>query len=309
MDMERIIKGIKFKKNKGESKKDAVKSAAKYIFDNQADIIDFYIKKSYNQKFKNIVGALFDKMSDERFAEALMYIMKKAKKDVKEGVEDPAYLDPGFAVIINGYLEWAHRQENKNELSDLFDMYFEIIRKLLKKKSEKIAKKVGIDDAIVRELLVFAPSKDYISSDKYVGIYSQNMLYKLYVLAQERSAEDIGLTETKQVKKLFKSIFGEKLLDLIAVHVLLEKRARMKPYNEDQLTIWNLMTRFALEVVDSQDKKHIGRLLKLYIMRRKNDERNNRDAARRINLNGLSADYKNINKVVNKLSDEEKKYL
>jgi hypothetical protein len=70
------------------------------------------------------------------------------------------------------------------------------------------------------------------------------------------------------------------------------------------------MTRFALETIEKQDKKHIHQLIKLYVTRRKNDARNNKDAARRVNmLSGLSADYKNINKIVGKLSDEDKKYL
>jgi hypothetical protein len=312
MEITNIIKGMKFKKSKKDglkSKEDVIKAYAKYIYDYQSDIIDFYIKKSFNPKFKDTVAKLYEKMTDVKFAQALEYILKKAKKDAKKGVADPVHLDPGFAVIINGYLEQAHHREDADENAELFDMYFALIRKLLKKKSEKIAEKVGIDDAIVREILVFAPSKEYISSDKYVGVYSQRMLVKLYILAQDKTKE-IGLTETKQVKKLFKAIFGEKLLDLIAVHILLEKKERTKNYNDSQLAIWNLMTRFALETIEKQEKKHIHQLIKLYVTRRKNDARNNKDAARRVNmLSGLSADYKNINKIVGKLSDEDKKYL
>lgn len=294
--MEAIIKGLKPNK----MKKDAL---AKYIFDNQADIVAFYISKGFNKKFANLINSLYAKMGNAKFPEALKIILKKAKKD------DEIYLDPGFAVIINGYLEYAHRAENANELTDIFDEYYDIIDRILKKRAKKLASDLDIDAEIIKELLVIAPSKEYISNDKYVGLYSQKMLRKLYILAQDTNRE-LGISTTKQVRKLFKKIFGEKLIDLIAVHVLLEKKEFIKGYNEAQLAVWNLMTAFALETIEKQDKKHISELLKYYASRRMNDERKQRDAARRISIATVNAEeYPRIAKVVSKTPDKIAKYL
>lgn len=294
--MDKLIKAMKPNK----MKKDEL---AKMIFENQADIVSFYINKGYNKKFKPVIDSLYSKMSCKKFPAALKLIIKRGKKD------EDIFLDPGFAVIINGYLEYALRLENSDDMSEILDGYYDVIDSLLKKRAKKIADDIGIDADVVKEILVIAPSKEYISDDRFVGIYSQKMLRKLYLMAENTESE-IGITTTKQVRKLFKKVFGEKLIDLIAVHILLEKKEYIKNYNEKQLAVWNLMTDFALETIEKQDKKHVGELLKYYAQRRSRDAEKGRDSARRISIATVNAEqYPKIAKTIDKMNDKVKKYL
>lgn len=316
--MEKLIRSMKPNK----MKKDEL---AKIIFENQADIIAFYVKKGHDKRFKPTINLLWEKMSHKKFPAALKLIIKRSKK------EEEIFLDPGFAVIINGYYEHLRvtKKDSCDDLTDIMSEYYDIIDSLLKKRSKKIGEAVDVAPDVIKELLVIAPSKDYISSDKFVGVYSQKMLRKLYMLA-EPADSDIGLTTTKQVRKMFKKLFGEKLLDLIAMHILLEKKEFISKYNERQIAVWNLMTDFALETLESQKKDHIIELLKYYAVRRMDAERKMRgnksengdtqhksgncdeimDAARRISLTTIPAeDYPKIAKAVSKSSKKIKKYL
>lgn len=273
------------------------------VYDYQDAIIGFYIKKSFSVKFKKQTDALFERMRHEKFAKAIGKILKRAKKD--EGI----VLDPGFAVVINGFIEYNQKAEVKADDATI-EAYYEIIDKLLRKQAKKLAKDLDLDESVIKEVLVIAPNKDYISSEKYVGLYSQKMLRKLYVLAGQEGTE-LGLATTKQVKKLFTKIFGKNLLDVIAVHILLEKKEYIAKYSEPQIAVWNLFTRFALETIEAQEKDHIKELIKYFTSRRRSDENRQNDAARRISLIGLpEEEYPRICKIVNKIKDEKiKKYL
>lgn len=274
---------------------------ANIIYDNQKDVVNYFIKRSHNRKAQETLSKLYTIMASEKFPKALKLIIKKAKKN------DKIHLDAGFAVIINGFLE-ENARTKLTEDSEVLDMYYEVIDSLLLKKSTKIAKKCDMDPKVVEELLLIAPSKDYISDDKFVGIYSQKMLRKLYILAQ--NSDENVLSDVKQIKKLFKAIFGENLLDLIAINILLEKKEFLKNYNEKQVYVWNRMTDFALETIEKQSKDDIKGAIKYYVDRRISDEKKQRDSARRINLQSIASDtYPKIAKVVSKLPEKVSKYL
>lgn len=295
--MEKLVRDLKKinKMKKGD--------VASVIYDTQEETIKFFIKRSHNRKVQETTLAkLYKIMADEKFVKGLKAILKKGKKD-KDIV-----LDPGYAVIINGFLEENNRSK-LTEDTEILDGYYEVIDKLLLKKAEKIASKCDLDAKVVEELLLIAPSKEYISDKKFVGIYSQKMLRKLYILAQ--SAEENVITDTKQIKRLFKGIFDDKdLIDVIAINILLEKKEFIKNYNEKQVYVWNRMTDFALDTIEKRDKDVIKSYIKYYIDRRMSDERKGKDAARRINLKSVMAEnYPKIAKVVSKLPEKAVKYL
>lgn len=295
--MEKLVRDLKKinKMKKGD--------VASVIYDTQEETIKFFIKRSHNRKVQETTLAkLYKIMADEKFVKGLKAILKKGKKD-KDIV-----LDPGYAVIINGFLEENNRSK-LTEDTEILDGYYEVIDKLLLKKAEKIASKCDLDAKVVEELLLIAPSKEYISDKKFVGIYSQKMLRKLYILAQ--SAEENVITDTKQIKRLFKGIFDDKdLIDVIAINILLEKKEFIKNYNEKQVYVWNRMTDFALDTIEKRDKDVIKSYIKYYIDRRMSDERKGKDAARRINLKSVMGEnYPKIAKVVSKLPEKAVKYL
>jgi hypothetical protein len=113
------------------------------------------------------------------------------------------------------------------------------------------------------------------------------MLRKIYILTGEK---ELNLDSTKKIRGLFQKLFGKKLIDVVAVNVLLEKKEYMKNFNENQTAVWNMLTDFALDVIEKQDKEHIVELVEYYCNRRKSDSERNRDSARRISLNNIDVE-------------------
>ena len=291
--MKNFIYGLK-------PKKMSVTDLAYAIDDNQKNLVDFYVKHGFKMKNADTINELYSKMLNPKFAKAL-------KKVAKDGNEETPWtgLDYGFIMIINGFIERNHKNEAMTE--DLLATYTNIVNKVLKSKINTISKKVGIDKDIVKELLVVVPDKAYVNNERALAFYCQKMLRKMYIIAAER---DLGLTDTDKVKDLFKKIFGKKLLDIIAVNMLLEKKEFMKNFNENQTMLWNLITEFALETFERQNKGHITELIEYYCDRRKSDAERNRDAARRISLNHIDAEkYPETAKRISKFSKNGKESL
>lgn len=266
------------------------------IDENQKDLINFYVKQGFRMKNAETINTLFDKMMKEKFVKALKKIIKS---------EDGNGLDPAFVVIINGLIEKNHKSEKMTD--ELLEAYTKIINKVLKPRIKEISKVVDIDKDIIKELLVIVPNAECVSSEKATGFYSQKMLRKLYLIASDK---EIGLDNTKKIKKLFKALFGKNILDLIAINILLEKKEYMKNFNENQIAVWNIFTDFALEYIEKQDKKHITELIEYYCNRRKNDDERNRDAARRISLTNIDEEkYPTITNRVAKFAKTSKESI
>ena len=294
--MEKFIKQCKPNKMKKEE-------LAKWLYEHQTEMISFFIKKGFYKDQQPLVMSLYSKMEHEKFPKALKYIIKKGKKDENSDIR----LEPGFAVIINGFLENVNRKEDKDMFADLCEEYTEIIEKILGKKAKKIAKDTDIEKDIILEVLSIAPSEEYIKNEKAVAFAVQKILRKLYALAKDA---DLGIEKTSQFKKMFSKVFNKELLDVVAINILLERKEHSKNYNETQLNVWNKLTDFALETLEKQKKGHILELLKFYAKRRMMDEKNKKDAARRMVLVTLPDDvYPNINKALKKLNERTLKYL
>lgn len=267
------------------------------IIEYQDDLIDFYIKKAHQQKSAELFNKLFERLEH-----------KKMIKAIKSGVKDGS-ISIGFVSVIAGLIEKLTRSEDAEEHAEVVAQYTEIATKLLKKRINKLSKSLELEPEVLLELLFVVPDKKYISDEKYIGIYSQKMLRKLYIYSANK---DTGINDTTKIKKLFKKLLGENLLDVIAVNILLEKKEYIKNLNERQTAMWNLMTKFALETIEAQDKEHITELIEYYVRRRHNDFKKKRDAARRIQLTSVNAeDYPRLAKRVSKMSKDEEisKYL
>jgi hypothetical protein len=289
--MKEFIKELKIKKMKASE-------IAYEIVSYQTDLVRWFINDAHKAKNAELVNELYSKMATEKFAKAMKKILKN--KDDMYGE-----LDCGFAVIIASFLEKFHKDESVTD--EIIEIYTDVTDKLLKKRIKEVNKKLNISEDVIKELLVITPDVGYISNDKFVGIYSQKMLRKLYILSAEN---EIGLTETEQVQKLFKKLFGKNLLDLIAINILLEKKEYLKNFNEQQTAMWNLMTSFALEYIEGEEKEHIVELLEYYCSRRKRDAENNKDGARRINLSSVpESDYPRIAKGIKKFTKNGKESL
>lgn len=256
-------------------KKVETSELAGMIDDNQTQLVEFYVKHGHKMKNQETINTLYNKMLHPKFVKAL----KKVAKSVTGDDKSWAGLDVGFIVLINGFIENMHKNEAMTE--ELMSEYTKIINKVLKPRINEISKEVGIEKDIVKELLVIVPDKETITNDRAMAFYCQKMLRKMYILAAEK---DLGLDKIKRVKNLFQRIFGKKCLDLVAINILLEKKEYMKNFNENQTTLWNMLTEFALGYINDQDKGHITELIEYYTERRKGDAERNRDSARRISL-------------------------
>ena len=273
---------------------------ATMIYENQDSIVDFYLKNSHRKEATEMISHLFDKMACEKFAKAIGKIYKKSSKD--EEIE----INLGLAMVIAGFIEKRHAEMSE----DLNTAYTSLIRKILKKRIKEVNKSLSLDESIVADLLLIIPDKSFIRNEKVLGIYCQKLFRKLYILAQNN---DIGIADTKTLGKVFKKIIGKKNIDVVATYILLEKKEYLKNFNDKQQALWNLMTQFALDTIEAQEKKHIVELLELYVSRRKFDANKDRDVARRIDLTSIDAEqYPKIAKAVSKLSKSKsniEKYL
>lgn len=280
-------------------KKMDVSDLAYMIDENQKDLVDFYVKHGFKMKNAETINMLYEKMLNPKFVKAL----KKVAKNGEEG--SWTGLDYGFIMIINGFIEKCHNNEKMTD--ELLTKYTDIINKVLEFKIKKISKTVDIDKDVVKELLVVVPDKACVNNERAVGFYTAKMLRKMYIIAAQK---DLGLDDTKKIKNLFKKLFGKKLIDVVAVNVLLEKKEYMKNFNENQTTMWNLITDFALEVIENQDKEHIVELVEYYCNRRKSDFERNRDSARRISLNNIDSEkYPKLAKRISKFAKDGKESL
>jgi len=259
------------------------------LYDYLPELVQFYVKKGHNRVDE--VNQLFDRMQNRKFAKTLLRILK---------TPEHSPVDLALATLIYDFMERRH--QNLDE--ELMGLYTEAVDKILKKRVKKLSKKLGLSKDLLKELLVVVAEPDAISDPKFVGIYVHRMLRKLYALAKDN---DLGLENVKSVRKLFKALFGEELLNHIAVNVLLERKEHLRNYNENQQAVWNLLTDFALETLEENKKSEIRELLEMYVQRRAKDAEKQRDAARRIQFASISEeDYPKIYAAYEKLSKKEK---
>lgn len=265
------------------------------LLEAQEDLIEYFVKFAHNPKHADRTAAVYERLGSKTTVKAIKEIEKHDK------------LEKGFVLVASNYINYATTKEEYDV--DIVDKYTKLIKKVLKDDTKEISEKTGIDEDIVTELLVVIPDEKYRNNEKYVRIFMQKVLRKIYMLSKTR--EDI-ITNPKQIKKFFKLTFGKDVLDLIAIYVLLERKEVMEKFNASQVAVFNKITVFALEYIESREKKKIKKMLKEYIRIRMNDDKRGKDAARRFNFAGITDDtYGEIYKVVEKLKADEDlaKYL
>jgi hypothetical protein len=258
------------------------------LYDHIPTIVELYIKKGH--KSQDLVKELFDRMEDPKFAKTLKRILK---------TPDASPVDFGMATVIADFLERRRQQIDE----DLIEMYTDAIDKILKKRVKKISKKVNIEGDLIKELLVVVAEPTAISDPRFIGLYVSRMLRKLYAISREN---EIGLEDHKTLKKLFTALFGKEEINQVAINVLLERKDFIRNFNENQMAVWNLVTNFALEVLEKNEKKELKELVEYYITRRAKDAEKQRDSARRLQFAQISEeDYPKLHKVAAKLSKNE----
>lgn len=289
--MKEFLKQWKEKRIKGMNK-----DSRDYLLNDYLPVVvSDYMSKAH--KMPEQVTELFDRMEDVRFVNTLNRVIKND--------EDYAPVDTGMATIIADFLENRHEKLS----DDMIAVYGKAVDRILKDRIKEVSKKTGIrNKELLKELLVVMPDPSYTNA-KFISIYVQCLSNKLYALSKNN---ELGLTNVKTVKSLYKEIFGKKLLNAVAASILLERKEHIANFNENQLAIWNLLTNFALQTIEKNDKAEVREVLEFFASTRIKDATKERDAARRIQFASISEeDYPKIHKAFGKLSRKEKysKYL
>lgn len=256
-------------------------------------ICEFMLKNSHKDKVTT--AELFTRMNDLKFAKTLKKVIKKN--------ED---CNPVMALVIGTFVE---RNPQKPD-DEIIEVYADCITKLLKEPIKKVAKKTGMSKEFVAEVLAIVPTPSIVHK-KNTGVYVNKLLRKLYFMAKEGEVE-IDIEDSKSLKKLLITIFGEDNFDFVLAEILLERKDQIKSFNQEQLAIWNTITDFALETLEKKKKKELKSVLEFYISRRKFDVEKDRDSARRTPLLGIvPEDYPKLSEVISTLAEKEnmKKYL
>lgn len=276
-----------------------------FLAEEQYVLIEEYVKNIHNQKYQENAAHMYQVFMSAKVVKGFEKYVKNFKDELSEG----------WAVLIMDALEYSRdHKENiqEDELDAILEGYTAILGKLLKKRTKEITKKSNITPEALQELLVIAPSTDFISNEKYVGVYVRKMTSKLYTLCKKADPKSIGLESVKDVSKLFKGIFNKDLLRWVALEILLERKDAVAKATATEKLMWALLTDFALETVENLPKEDRKKTVENYCKRRFGDAKRDKDSARRVNLLSLSEDdFPKTSKLVKKLSEDErvKQYL
>jgi len=263
------------------------------IYRCQADIITFYTRK--RRKSPKELDALYNRMSNEKFVKALKKIVKS----------DELELNPWFVVVITGFTTYAmHLPEDEKVSDEIMEDYSKIITKLLKKDVSKIIKKYNVSEEEVYNILIEAPTTEFIDEPKYIIPYAQRMFRKLYMRAKD---EDVVFT-AKTLRKVVKDVYGKEYVEYFALAALLERKDNIKQFNERQLAVWNMITDFALSYVEKQNKDDIKDFIITYAKRRESDAKREKSVAvRRLEFSSINTeDYPKLRSVTDKLKNSKK---
>lgn len=264
----------------------------RFVYDELPDLVRFYLRKAHKEQ--DTVAQMFDMFKDKKFAKAIKEILK---------TDDYNPIEVSAATMLGDFLVTSGSDLDEKTL----EIYSDAIKKILKKRTGKVVKKSGLDPDVAQELLLVIADPEIIGDPKFLYIYMQRLLKKLYAIARDR---DLGLDSTDKFKGLFKVLFGGDMLPHVPVHILLEPKHIMGKFNENQISVWNGLTAFALEYLEKQakdDKDGVRDALKSYTDRREFESNKGRDSARRINLQSLTEeDYPKLAKIISKVADKDK---
>ena len=254
------------------------------------------------------------KAKEDFFALINNKTMAKAFKEAAlEEVLTPKIVTMLFDFLTN----YLTKQEDFNKEAPFEDKKFkwfsEAMDLVAKPRIEKIESKTGLSSDLLMELVPVVPVVPNVKELKWKVFQVLNRLYGWLDFTQpdySKVPEEERLT-LKQLKKLFKQLFGKENMDEVAKYILLENNSRISQHKESSQAVSRLLTVVALDTLEDGSKSDIADALKSYINIRKADEKKGRNAQRRCNLLKAS-DHGKVYKVVNKLIDanaENEKYL
>jgi hypothetical protein len=280
-----------------------------FIARSMPELIAFHKKDGRFQP--ELLVKVYERMGDAKIAKGIAKLAKDNGLEIEAAPLIYEFLD-------SYYMEKGKQLEGEEKEAHLAiaNMYLSTVQSILNKRAKKMAKKLNITEDFAMELLTSVPSKEYVDNPKVLGIYVGKLTRQLYseVADGKTFIVDAAVDSSPDLyRKIFKYLFEKDFLSNIAINILLEYKDNLKGMKENQKTIWNALTTFALEELDSYKSDALKELVIHYINRRKADAKKNKDQARRVVLSESidQESYPNLFKVATKLKkkDEYKEFI
>ena len=243
------------------------------IQDNMIDIVEFYVTKGHNKKHVDTVNKLFGVLSSDKF-------MSVVEKMTKKKSEYP--LLPEAAIVFSDLVDKRGKELGEEKV----EFYAGVVDKLLKPRVKEIAEKVQLPKELITETLVVLPEVELVN-ERFVPIYVNKALRKMYVLANVLGKESLENISSKDLKRLFKQVFGKENFNSVLLAIATERRDFVRNFNEVQLLMWSKLSDLLLNELSDMKKKSIKNFLLDYIDKREYAANKNSDDARRIDFLGL----------------------
>lgn len=263
------------------------------VYDNMAELTEFYVTKGHNRKHIETVNKIYKVLSNDKFISTVEKMVKKKAE---------YYLIPEIALLFSEFVDRRGREIGEENV----ERYATIVDKLLKPRVKELRSKIDLPKSIITETLVVLPEKELVN-EKFIGIYVGKALRKLYILANLLEKEELEEMAIGDLKKLFKSVFGKENFDTVLRTIALERRDLCSNFNENQLIMWSKMTELLLLEMNDMKKKSLKNFLFEIIEWRENAQKKNADYLRRVDFTKLQDDEEmvKISKVVCSIIEED----
>ena len=263
------------------------------VYDNMAEITEFYVTKGHNRKHIETVNKLYKVLSNEKFISTIEKMTKK-KSDY--------YLIPEIAILFSEFVDRRGKELGEENV----ERYATVVDKLLKPRVKELRAKIDLPKSVITETLVVLPDKEIVN-EKFIGIYVNKALRKLYVLSNLLEKEELEDMAIGDLKRLFKSVFGKENFNVVLRTIALERRDLCSNFNEKQLIMWSKMTELLLQELNNMKKKSLKNFMFDLIEWRENAQKKNADYHRRVDFTKLQDDeeMEKINKIVCSIIEED----
>lgn len=294
------------KDNKGffDSKKELKEDYFSTLSLDLPDVITWVIRNGHVQtpevqEYKNKCYAKL--AGDEGRGPAFIkYLTKYLKTDML--IENIELFPIILHEIISDILQYNEEHKDKpEELLEKPDELFALYELILKKRIKK-AKKNGIPEDLIFDLLGIMPCKEAV---EYSGFFRVRGIFDiLYKYAE---------TQPVPFANVIEFLFDENDYRYVIGYALQERRDKTKTFTETQKKLFNDINEWIFPRLEELDKSDIRDIIENYIGVRKRDAANGKDSVRRYYISSLPVSlYPRIGKAVEQIKAndaEAEKYL
>lgn len=301
---------ISFKEYKADNKSyfDSKKELRKDYFATLAydlpDVIDWILRNGHLQKpeIQEIKNKCYAKLAGDegRGPAFIQYLIKYLESDLE--IENMEFFPIILHEIIADILKFNEEHKDKpEEMVEKPDELFELYELILKKRIKK-AKKKGIPEDLIFDLLGIMPCKE---AAEYSGFFRAKAIFDiLYAYAE---------TQPVAFATVIEFLFSEDDYRYVIGYALQERRDKYKTFGELQKKLFNDINEWVFPRLEERDKKDIKDILENYIGVRKRDAAQGKDSNRRYYISSLPETlYPHIVKAVEQIKNsdsEAEKYL